>query len=255
MQTAWAEVVRLDFSWFEWGLFGLVALMIGMSKTGVSGISNVSVLIMAWLFGSKASTGIVLPLLIMADVFAVIYYRRTAAWKYIWKVLPAALVGILIGVWVGDGMPESQFRFLLGSIVLLSIVIMLWSEFRRDGALPDHPAFAYGAGLLGGFATMVGNSAGPVMSVYLLAMRLPKNVFIGTGAWFFFIINLCKVPLQYGVWGNIHPGALLIDLMLLPVIGLGAFVGFWIVKQIPEKAYKYFVITVTVLSALLLFFK
>lgn len=230
-----------------------VAVIIGMSKTGVAGVFNLAILGMAWMFGSKSSTGIILPMLSMADVFAVIYYRRNAEWKYIWKVMPAALGGILVGVWVGKDLPEDQFRILLGATVLIGVAVMLWTDLRRDKSVPTHPAFAWATGWAGGFATMVGNSAGPIMSVYLLAIRLPKNAFIGTAAWFFLIINLFKMPFQFLAWGNISGELLLLDFMMLPAIALGAWLGIRIVKAIPDTAYRYFVMVVTALSAILLF--
>jgi len=107
-------------------------------------------------------------------------------------------------------------------------------------------------GILGGFATMIGNVAGPVFAIYLLAMHLPKNSFIGTGAWFFMIINFSKFPLQLFVWNNIKIETLAIDLVTLPAIAVGAILGFKMVKIIPERAYRGFVIVITVISALLL---
>ena len=107
-------------------------------------------------------------------------------------------------------------------------------------------------GILGGFATMIGNVAGPIFAVYLLAMHLPKKSFIGTGAWFFIIINICKFPLHFFIWETIDLKTLSFDLLMLPAIGLGAFIGIKAVKKISEKSYRVFVIFVTAISALLL---
>ena len=130
---------------------------------------------------------------------------------------------------------------------------MLWQDKRKGTNLfPDKWWFAASMGILGGFATMIGNVAGPVFAIYLLAMHLPKNSFIGTGAWFFMIINFAKFPLQLFVWNNINSKTLMIDLMTLPAIALGAFIGFKVVKIIPEHTYRGFVIVITVISAFLL---
>jgi uncharacterized protein len=94
--------------------------------------------------------------------------------------------------------------------------------------------------------------AGPIFAIYLLAMHLPKNSFIGTGAWFFLIINLIKFPLHIFVWETISRDTLKLDLILLPGIAAGAIGGIWLVKKIPDKTYRAFVIIVTAISALLL---
>ena len=99
---------------------------------------------------------------------------------------------------------------------------------------------------------MIGNAAGPVMAVYLLSLQLPKYSFIGTNAWFFLVINLLKVPLQVGVWHNITPTTLLIDACCIPFMILGAFIGIWFVKKLPEKNYRTFITVVTILSTLLM---
>ena len=110
-----------------------------------------------------------------------------------------------------------------------------------------------GLGLLGGFVTMIGNSAGPIMALYLLSMRLPKNIFIGTGAWLLLIVNLVKVPIHIGIWKTITVQSLLFDVIMIPAIALGALLGIWLVKFFPEKAYRIFIIATTLFSALLLF--
>ena len=107
-------------------------------------------------------------------------------------------------------------------------------------------------GVLGGFATMIGNVAGPIFAIYLLAMHLPKNNFIGTAAWFYLIINLSKFPLHIFIWKTIDWDTLKLDLILFPGIAAGAFLGVWMVKKIPDKAYRAFVFIVTALSAFLL---
>ncbi|HLN74372.1 MAG TPA: TSUP family transporter, partial [Prolixibacteraceae bacterium] len=117
---------------------------------------------------------------------------------------------------------------------------------------PDKWWFSAFMGILGGFATMIGNVAGPVFAIYLLAMHLPKNSFIGTGAWFFMIINFTKFPLQLFVWHNITSHTLLLDLVTLPAIAFGAFLGIKLVKIIPEHTYRGAVIVITAISAFLL---
>jgi len=231
----------------------LSALITGMAKTGINGLGLISVPIMAIAFGARESTGVLLPMLIMADIYAVIYYHRSAQWKIILKILPAAILGIGIGIVTGKMISAEQFRTLLSIVVLIMVVIMIVKDLgKKKDKVPDSYWFAGIMGLIGGFATMIGNAAGPVFAVYLLAMRLPKNNFIGTGAWFFFIINLFKVPFHIFVWKTISWQTFQYDIIALPVILIGGFVGVRLVKLFPEKAYRWFIITTTCLSASIL---
>jgi uncharacterized membrane protein YfcA len=210
---------------------------------------------LAFIFGAKQSTGVLLPILMMADVFGVTYYRRHANWNQLLKVIPWAVLGLLLALWIGELVNDKQFKNLIAILVFLSIGLMLWQDKRKGThSFPDKWWFAASMGILGGFATMIGNVAGPVFAIYLLAMHLPKNSFIGISAWFFMIINFTKFPLQLFVWNNIKAETLLIDLITLPAIALGAILGFKVVKVIPEHAYRRFVIIITAISALLLMF-
>ena len=231
----------------------ICGMLIGMSKTGVPGVSMIVIPAMAFVFGAKESTGVLLPILIIADFLAVAYYRRHATWKHLIKVFPWAVTGLLIALWVGNRINNEQFKTLIGILVFISIGLMLWQDNRKEKfSVPEKWWFAAFMGILGGFATMMGNVAGPVFAIYLLAMHLPKNNFIGTTAWFFMIINLAKFPLQVFAWHNIDGGTLSIDLIAVPGIIIGAYAGIKLVKIIPEKAYRGFVIGITALSAFLL---
>jgi uncharacterized membrane protein YfcA len=243
-----------DLSKLQWMLLGVCGLLIGMSKTGLSGVGLMVVPILANAFGGRPSVGLLLPMLIFAYVFAVTWYNRHAQWKHILRLLPWALGGILLATFVGKSISDVSFNRLLAAMVLVGIIILLWRDIRSDRMkIPESRWFAAGLSLLGGFATMIGNAAGPVMALYLLSMRLPKNLFIGTGAWFFFIINLSKVPLHIWSWKTITTESFLLDVFMIPAIAAGAFLGIWVVKLLPEKVFRIIVIATTLLSALLLF--
>ena len=243
----------LHISTLEWMVILICGMLIGMSKVGVPGVSMIVVPALAFIFGAKQSTGILLPILMMADLFGVAYYRRHANWNHLVKVIPWAIIGLLLALWVGELVNDEQFKDLIAVLVFLSIVLMLWQDKRKGTKLfPDKWWFAASMGILGGFATMIGNVAGPVFAIYLLAMHLPTNSFIGTSAWFFMIINFSKFPLQMFVWNNINTSSLAIDLVTLPAIALGAFLGFKVVNVIPEHTYRGFVIVITAISAFLL---
>ncbi|MBN1117090.1 MAG: sulfite exporter TauE/SafE family protein [Bacteroidales bacterium] len=246
------QVYNLDF--WHWILFALCGLFIGMAKTGLSGLGLMVVPLMAGLFGGRESVGILLPVLIVADFFAVKYFNRHASWKHVIRLLPWAMVGILTGAYFGHEINDTQFKKALAVIIVLGIGIMLWQDLRsKKVSVPDSWWFAAVLGLAGGFTTMVGNAAGPVMALYLLSMRLPKNIYIGTGAWFFLIINISKVPLHVFYWETIKTQTLLLDLTAIPVVIIGAIAGKKIVDIIPEKIFRALILFSTLAAALFLF--
>ena len=237
----------------QWLVILGTAMCIGMSKTGVQGIMLMMVPLMAMAFGAKESTGVILPMLCMADIIAVAYYKRIADWKIVAKLLPTAILGFFLAIGVDNLIPSGQFRQLMGWTLMLALIVMLWSEiFGKENRWMHKWWYAALFGLLGGFTTMIGNAAGPVMSVYLLSMRKEKMEYIGINAWFFLVVNLLKVPLQAFVWENITWPSFSLNLLMLPVIGIGAFLGIRIVKLFPEKAFRRFVQAVTIISVILM---
>jgi uncharacterized membrane protein YfcA len=238
----------------DWLLFIACGMLLGMAKTGLSGAGLMVVPIMAGIFGGRASVGIVLPMLIIADVFAVKYYNRHADWKYVIRLVPWAFLGILAGLVFGHLINDKQFTQTIAVLVTAGIGLMVWQDIRRNKIkVPDYWWFAALLGIAGGFTSMIGNAAGPVFSLYLLSMRLPKNIFIGTGAWFYFILNLMKLPFHIISWKTVTLSSLFLDSIAVPAIFGGAIIGIYTVKIIPEKGYRIFIIISTLVSALFLF--
>ena len=241
------------YNLFQWAILALSALFIGMSKTGVQGITLLAVPYMAMAFGAKESTGIILPMLCLADIIAVAYYKRIADWKVVAKLLPTAIFGFFVAIFVDKLIPAHEFRQLMGWTLVLALVVMIWSEvFGKENKWMKKWWYAAIFGLLGGFTTMIGNAAGPVMSVYLLSMRKEKMEYIGINAWFFLVVNLLKIPLQIFVWENISVSTLSLNLVMLPFIIIGAWLGIRIVKLFPEKAFRKFIQIVTILSVIMM---
>lgn len=225
----------------------LSALCIGMSKTGVQGIMLLIVPYMAMVFGAKESTGVILPMLCMADIIAVAYYKRIADWKVVAKLLPTAVLGFFVAIFVDKLIPAQGFRQLMGWTLALAMAVMIWSEiFGKENRWMRKWWYSAIFALLGGFTTMIGNAAGPVMSVYLLSMRKEKMEYIGINAWFFLVVNLLKVPFQILAWDNITWNTFSVNLLMLPMIGLGALLGIRFVKLFPEKAFRMFIQVVTI---------
>lgn len=237
----------------QWIVFFLCAVLIGMAKNGLSGLGLMVVPLLANIFGGKESVGILLPILIVADIFAVIYFSRHANWKHLLRLMPWAIGGIFLGAFLGNQIPDDQFKIVLSIIIVVGIGLMVWQDFRKEKMIiPDNWWFAAILGLTGGFTTMVGNAAGPVMALYLLSMRLPKNSFIGTGAWFFFMVNLAKVPLHVFYWETIDIRTTLLDTFVIPGIIIGAYTAKRIVKLLPENIYRAIVLISTFVAAIFL---
>ena len=226
------------------------AVGVGMAKTGLGGLGLLVVPIMAGVFGAKTSTGFLLVILILADIFGVAYYHRHADIQKLIKLIPSTIVGILFGVLIGNHIEESQFRIVLVSVILIGVALTFYSSENVSSFDSKSKFIPNLIGFLGGFSTMVGNAAGPVMTIYFLSLGFKKNKFIGTAAWFFLFVNLFKVPFHVFAWKTIDTSVLLFGLSLLPFIIFGAYIGFWIVQKIPEKPYRILLIASILLSTL-----
>jgi uncharacterized protein len=231
-------------------IFFLVALFIGMAKTGVQGAGMLSVPLLATVFGGQLSTGILLPILCIADILGILYYHRHASFDHLKKLFLWVGLGTLAGTLVGDYIDDHVFKVFMGIAIILSVTLMIWLERRDPKPLPDKIWFSAIVGLVAGFTSMVGNLAGPMMAVYFLSMRLPKNEFIGTSAWFFLVLNFFKVPFHVFAWKTITWKILWMDLMTIPVIILGAFIGVMIVRNLSDKVYRWFIIGMTLVAGL-----
>ncbi len=246
------ELFGYDLSIGHVAVLALVAMLVGMAKTGVAGAGMIAVPLLALIFGGKASTGMLLPFLIIADVFAVKHYHRHANWSHLRRLLPFAVLGVAIGTALGKIIDNQMFTWAMAAIIFASLGIMLWQEKQKDANVPTSPWFASSIGVLGGITTMIGNLAGPVMTLYLLAMRFPKNEFIGTAAWFFMTINLIKIPFHVFVWETITVNSVLLNLSFIPAVALGAWLGIKIIATLSEKLFRNFILAMTVVAALAL---
>lgn len=246
----------MNFEPWQWVVLALGAAIAGFSKTGIPGSSILFIAIFPNLIPARQATGVVLPMLIFADLFAYVVYRKNMEWRRVGRLLPWALAGVLAG-WVALGrVNDAQTGRAVGLIIALMLVLHVW---RRRG-LPDEavahaPAwFGPVMGLFAGFTTMVANAAGPVMVLYLLAMRLTKLEFLGTAAAFFLVINWVKVPFAVQL-GLITPASLQLNLCLLPAVAVGALLGRPVVMRVNQQVFENVVLALTALGAgKLLFF-
>ena len=247
----------------HWFLLALGSLIMGMSKGGVPGAGNLTVAIFALVLedalgpvGVPLSVGLLLPVLISADVAATGVYRRHADWKYISRLLPCFLLGTILGWCVFDYFQGGddrvkQLKFLIG-LILLSMTLLHFTlkrfkkkskveVFKEGTSLSETPkgSIWLGAifGSIGGVATMLANAAGPIAQLYLLVMGLPKYAFIGTSAWLFLIVNICKIPfmIDLGIitWESIAVSGWL----FIPAMA-GAVVAPFLIKHINQKIFE-----------------
>ena len=241
---------------YAWALLALAAVIVGFSKTALPGINTVSIAIFAALMPARESTGALLILLIVGDIFAVWSYRKHASWPTILRLAPAVVGGMILGA-IFLGLADDEWvRRVIGAILMLVVLFTVWRRWISQrsavsGSAASGRAASIGYGSLSGFTTMVANAGGPVMSMYFLAAKFPVKEFLGTAAWFFAIINITKLPFSVGL-GLIDGGSLLLDALLIPGVVAGAFAGRWVAGRVPQKVFESAVLVVTVLGAIYL---
>ncbi|UOQ86361.1 sulfite exporter TauE/SafE family protein [Gracilibacillus salinarum] len=241
-----------DLTVMEWIIIIFSALLIGFAKAGVASMGILVVTIFMMLFPARESIGILLPLLIVGDLFAVIYYRRNVVWRYLFSLVPWVLIGILLGYGVLFFISSSQLKPLIGVLVLALIVLHISREKMGERfveLLPESRLFTFLMGITAGFATMIGNAAGGVMAIYLIVKGLPKKEFVGTGAWFFLFVNLVKLPFYLSL-GIVTWETLSFNSKLIPAIIIGALIGVKVIKIMPQKVFQVLVLVFAALGAI-----
>jgi uncharacterized membrane protein YfcA len=232
------------------------AFFTGLSKTGIAGAGVLTVALFANVIPARESTGALLPLLLCADVFGVAFFRKHASWPHLWKLCPWVALGVAAGYFALGRVSNSQVQRMIGGILMAMVGLSLWRQQRPDQAnslVPHTWWFAATTGLLAGFTTMVANAAGPVMVLYFLAIGLPKLTFVGTGAWFFMLVNAFKVPFSVHL-GLITSRSLLLDAVLVIPMVPGALLGPVILRRINQKNFERMVLVLTAIAALRLIF-
>lgn len=230
----------MDLVWLVVG-----ALAVGVAKTSIGGLAVLAVMAFALAMPTKESTGAVLLVYLAGDVVATLRYRRTVEWRLLLNLVPWVVPGLALGAWFLAAVDAITLKRWIGVLLAVSVVlqvVMSWREGRRASALPPPRRFSSvvgtgAAGLAAGFTTMAANTGGPVMTLYLLAKRIDKVAFVGTAAWFFFAVNLAKLPFSIGV-GAITPEVALRTLPLVPVVWVGCAIGIWVLAVIPQRLFN-----------------
>jgi uncharacterized protein len=235
----------------QWFLATAAALGLGLSKAGLAGVGLFHVIVFAFLFGARESTGYVLPLLVAGDICAVIALHQHVRWEYVRRMLPPACVGVsLAAVFMGQ-ISDTTYKPLIGWIVLLlalmQVARMRWPDWL--GRVPHTALAVWTIGLFAGAATMLANAAGPIIALYCIAVGLPKFEVVGTLAWFFFIINVFKIPFSAGL-GLIRSDTLMLNVVLLPAVIVGVLSGRWIVHRLPQRVFDLLMLGFATIAAL-----
>jgi uncharacterized protein len=243
----------LELDMMQWVIVAVCAALIGFSKMGVPGSGVLVVPMLAIILPARQSTGFLLPILCLADIMAIFFWRKHVQWKQLFKLIPWAILGIVAGYYCLDIVSDDILMPLIGVITLLLIAVTTWRNSRLGA---DHPIptiwwFAALMGILAGGTSMLANAAGPIMTIYLLAMRLDKRDFVGTSAWFFWIINMVKVPFSLDL-GLISPASLLVNLILIPCICIGGILGYKLVHVVPQKLFNTLVTVLAVVTSIYL---
>ncbi|THV42844.1 sulfite exporter TauE/SafE family protein [Glycomyces buryatensis] len=240
-----------------WALLALAAALVGFSKTGINGTASLSILLFATLLPAKESTGALLPVLILGDLFAIRFYSRHVEWRVLGRLAPWVVIGTAIGavaLWFAD---DSTMRVVIGAILLAMLALQVWSKLRPRPEEPKPPtglarrSAAAGAGVAAGAATMMANAAGPVMVLYLMLSGFSKLRFLGTMAWFFFAVNLFKVPISVGL-GLITWHTIVMAALLIPAVAAGALAGRALVHRVNQKQFEIATLALSALGAALL---
>ena len=244
-----------------WFIGIAAALLIGFSKTGVPGVGIVVVPFMALIFPGRISVGTTGLLLLAADVFAVAWYRRHTRWDKLTQLLPWVVVGMLIGFGTlfligDDAQGKDGLNKVIGALVLVMIGVYMLRLRFGDRLRPTSQFGLVGTGASAGFATMVSNAAGPIMSVYMTSLGLPKMEFMGTSAWYYLIFNATKIPL-YLLLTALAPTrpmfstqGFLFDVALLPVIVAGVFLGRWMLPRVSQTVFNVFALSLSAVAAI-----
>jgi uncharacterized membrane protein YfcA len=240
----------LESPW-QWACAFGAAVCIGLSKTGFGGVGMVAVLLMAQVLPARESTGAVLPLLIVADIFAVRAFRQFTVWRHLAKMLPPAILGVVTGWLLMPHISTKVFGPLIGWMVVALVALTIAQKVsgKLSASAAEHPSIAWPLGWTAGVTTMLANAAGAVMTVYLLACRLPKYEFVGTAAWFFFVINVIKVPFSVSL-GLINGSSLWLNLLLVPGIIAGVAAGRFLLGKINQQAFEWLMIVFSLAGGL-----
>ena len=226
-------------------------MVVGFAKTAIGGLGTVAVALYALVLPARESTAALLLLLLVGDLLAVARYRRDCDWSLLRHLVPAVLPGLALGTALLAVVDDRTLRVGIGVILLLLVGLQLaLGRRRRAPERWSRPATSL-AGVGAGFTTMVANAAGAVMTLYLVAQGVEKRRFLGTAAWFFLGVNLCKLPFSVGL-GLVHADMLWTTLVLAPLVLVGGFAGMVVVRRLRQRSFDTAVLGASLVSTVAL---
>jgi uncharacterized membrane protein YfcA len=234
------EILK-ELTFQQWALGVTAAFFVGLGKGGLPGAGNLAIIFMAAAFGAKPSVGLLLPVLICADLVAVKIYHQHTRWSFLLKLLPWSLLGIVLGALLFNHISPILLTRTIGALLVIMVGLRflnnsLKSLMKTEDSKPRFWLFS-STGVVGGIATIMANAAGPVVSIYLLLSGLPKTAYIGTAAWFFLIINVIKMPVQVSL-GTIDFQSIQVSLAFGAVAALSVLIAKQIVEWISQKLFE-----------------
>lgn len=229
----------------------IAAVLIGINKTAIPGLGVLPVVMLTMYFETRMSTGIQLGMLALADLIAVAYYRKKADWRILLHLLPWALLGLAVGSGILRLIPENGavMKRVIGGIVLALMIVSFIRKRIAPENIPSGTGWSAFYGIMLGSTTQLANAAGPISSIYFLAMKLPKEKYLGCCAWFFLMLNWIKLPI-FAFEGRVTLASVKLDLCMIPFILLGGFLGIVLLRKMPQKIFEAVIQILVVVAAI-----
>ena len=234
-------------------IVAICVFLYGASKTAMPVLGVLAGPILAATLTPTTASAFVVPLLLVGDLFALGFYRQHANWRLIFKLIPGVLLGIVLTALMFEFLDPHTMGRIIGVLIMTSLILELWQHRQHASANTEEEMTNRGAmvffGALAGMTTMGANAGGTAMTLYLLKMRTPMLAFMGTSAWFFFVVNLVKVPVVLGL-GLISTSSLLSSLVFVPLIAIGALVGVYVFRRMNQKVFNNLALALSGVAAL-----
>jgi len=232
----------------------IVCLLIGLSKGGLgAALAVLAVPLLSQVMPVSAAQGVALPLLIVADWFALWAYRGTWNMHYIWRTIPFATIGIVVGTALLTGLPNQTLKHIVALFTLFFVLYRLFGDRLMTAEYQPRTWHAYFAGAISGLGSALANVGGPPFTAYMLLQKLEPLPFVGTITLFFAIVNALKLP-GLMIAGIFDFSRLLSMIWVLPVLPIGVWIGRYVIKRINQRVFERFMLVMLVLTALILLF-